>query len=205
MKYPRIPTFTLEGIDGKIQTLQTVIGDNLSWIQHSFGKAERHAKLIDGKKEAYPVVFVDNKTDPVDVRPNDNFTALSFWDVIDPGRILYPGEEYSVVKYAFWEYDVALIIWANLNRIDDSVYNETKSQMRQDVINVLETKLISEDVEFQAGEIYDKSVTQVFEGYDLDNEETTMKWPFVAFRINGVVRFKRACPVSNSYSVTTTN
>ena len=49
------------------------------------------------------------------------------------------------------------------------------------------------------------SVTQVFAGYDLDNDENAMKWPFVAFRINGVIRFKRECPISNTYSVTTTN
>ena len=41
VKCPRNPTFTLKGIDAKIQLLQTALADNLPWLEHSFGKAER--------------------------------------------------------------------------------------------------------------------------------------------------------------------
>jgi len=205
MKYPRIPTFNLEGIDGKIQILQTIIADNLSWIQYSFGKCERHEKIVNDKKEVYPVCFVDNKTDPIDVRPNDEYEAYSFWDVKDPGRILYPNDEseYAIRKYAIWEYDVSLIIWANIKRINSLAYNETKSQMRQDIVDILETKLLGNDVTFWSGEIFERDISQVFAGFDLSNDENVIKWPYVAFRINGTVRFKRLCPVNNTYSVTT--
>jgi len=203
-KYPRIPTFTLQGIDEKIQILQVALADNLSWLQYSFGKSEVHEKIVDGEKEKYPVVFVDNATDPIDVRPNDNYTAYAFWDIIDPGRILYPNEglEYGLRKYAIWEYDVSLIVWANLKRIDDSAYNETKSEMRQDILNVFETDLIGKNVQFAVGEIFERDITQIFEGYNLNNEENINKWPFVAFRFNGVIRFKRKCPVDISFSLT---
>lgn len=205
MKCPRIPTFTLEGIDAKIQLLQTVLGNNLSWLQYSFGRADRHEKEVEGATEAYPVVFVDNTTDPIDVRPNDNYESMAFWEVIDPGRILYPNDEVNAAlrKYAIWEYDVALIVWANLKRIDDSAYNETRSKMRQDILDVFETKILGNDVTFWAGEIFERDITQVFVGYNLSNEENIIKWPFIAFRINGTIRFKRKCPVDNTYSVTT--
>ncbi|KKN09719.1 hypothetical protein LCGC14_1043710, partial [marine sediment metagenome] len=114
VKCARTPTFTLTGIEEKIQILQTVIGNNLSWLEHSFGKCERHETEEAGETIVKPVVFVDNTSDPQDMRPNDNYRAYAFWDVIDPGRTEAPGEERSVRKYIMWEYDVALIIWANL-------------------------------------------------------------------------------------------
>lgn len=202
--YKVIPTFDLEGIDSKIQLLQLALEDNLSWLQYSFGKCERHEKIIEGTKEVYPVCFVDNTTDPIDVRPNDNYESMSFWEVQDPGRISYD-DEYAIRKYAMWEYDVSLIIWANLKRIDSSHYNETKSRMRQDIIDVFETKLVGSDVTFWVEQIFEKDILQIFVGYDLNNEENIIKRPFVAFRINGIIRFKRKCPVSNTYSVKTSN
>lgn len=203
-KCPRKPTFTLEGVEAKIQILQTVLADNISWLQHSFGKAEKHDKIVNGEVESYPVVFVDNTSDPIDVRPNDNYEAYCFWDITDPGRIDYLNQdEFAAKKYAFWEYDAALIVWANLKRLDDSPYNEVKAQLRQDLLDTLGLQLIGQNVQFQAEEIFDKDIVQVFEGYTLNNEWNIAKWPYVAFRINGVIKFRIKCPVSNSLSVTT--
>ncbi len=199
---PRIPTFTLKGIDAKIQILQTTLGEELPWLQYSFGKAERHEKEVDGETIVFPTAFIDNTSDPIDLRPNDNYISYAFWDVIDPGDLIYPeDEQYSVVKYADWEYDVALIIWADVDRIDSGNKNETKAKMRQDIIDVFETKLIGKNVMFQSGEIFDRNVDQIFLGYNLENKEGLIKWPFVGFRVNAVIRFNRECPVDNSYSV----
>ena len=203
VKCARIPTFTLTGIEEKIQILQTVIGNNLSWLEHSFGKCERHETEEGGETIVKPVVFVDNTTDPIDMRPNDNYRAYAFWDVIDPGRTEAPGEERSVRKYIMWEYDVALIIWANLKRIEDSSYIETKAQFREDVLNVFETKLIAQNVDFMPTENFDRDINQIFLGYTLDKSWNINKWPYIAFRFNGTVRFNRKCPVDNTYSRTT--
>jgi len=201
MKIPQIPTFNLQGIEAKIQILQTALSDNLSWLQYSFGKCERHEQMVNDEKVVYPVCFVDNKADPVDVRPNDNWESYAFWDVIDPGRMDYPGEELSVMKYTMWEYDAALIVWINLKRLSDAVYNETKSQMREDIINVFETNLIGRNVLFLPSQIYDRDIEQIFTGFNLSQEWNINKWPYVAFRVNGIIRFNRKCPGSNSYSV----
>lgn len=198
---PRIPIFSLTGIEAKIQTLQTVLGNELSWLQYSFGKCERHEKIEKGEKVVWPVCFVANKSDPIDMRPNDNYESYAFWDVIDPGRTDYPGQERSVRKYTMWEYDVALIIWANLKRIDDSAYIETKAQFREDILNVFEVNLIGQNIIFVPGEIFDRDIEQIFAGFDLTQEWNINKWPFVGFRLNGIIRFNRKCPISNIYSI----
>ncbi len=202
-KCPRIPTFSLEGIEAKIQILQTVIGNQLSWLEHSFGKAERHEQIINDEKVVSPVVFVDNTSDPIDVRPNDNYKAYSFWDITDPGRIDYLNQdEFAAKKWAFWEYDASLIVWANLKRLDSSPYNETKSQMRQDILDVLGLQLIGQNVQFQVSEVFDRDINQIFAGYTLVNDYNIIKGPYVAFRVSGVIKFHIKCPVSNSFSLT---
>ena len=204
VKCPRIPTFNLEGIEAKIQILQTVLGDNLTWLEYSFGKAERHTKLVNEEIESYPVVFVDNTTDPQDSRPNDNWSAFCFWDIEDPGRIDYLNQdEFAAKKWTFWEYDASLIVWANLKRIDDSAYNETKSKLRQDILDTLGLQLIGQHVQFHAGEVFDKDINQIYAGYTLHESHNILKKPYAAFRVTGVIKFHIKCPVNNTYSVIT--
>ena len=87
MKTPRIPSFTLTGIADKIQTLQETLDSNLSWLDYSFGLAERYEKLVDDETHVLPLCYVDNTTDPYDMRPwpNDSWDSYSFWHVDDPG------------------------------------------------------------------------------------------------------------------------
>jgi len=203
MKCPRVPTFTLFGIDAKIQLLQVSLGTSLDWLTYSFGRSYPYSKDVNGTIETYPVVFVDNTTDPQDMRPDDNCIAMAFWTVADPGRIEYDNQDiYSAVKSGRWEYDVSLIVWVNLKRLDSSSYNETKSQLRQQIVDALQKKLYGVDVMFTPVEIFDQDVEQVYEGYDLSNPESVMKGHFVAFRVAGVLTFKSTCPISTTYSVT---
>ena len=202
MKCPRIPTFTLKGIDAKIQLLQVSIGTSLTWLEYSFGKAEPYTREVDGKIETYPVVFVDNTTDPQDVRPDDAYKAMAFWTVEDPGIIDYDNQDiYAAIKSGRWSYNVSLIVWANLKRLDDSPYNETKSQFREDILDALQRKLYGTDVQFTTVEIFDQDVDRIFAGFDLLNAENVIKGEFIAFRVSGVLTFKSSCP-SNTYSVT---
>ena len=202
MKCPRVPTFTLKGIDAKIQLLQVSIGTTLDWLTYSFGRSYPYTKEVNGVIETYPVVFVDNTTDPIDVRPDDNHIALAFWTVADPGRIEYDNQDiYAAVKSGRWEYDVSLIVWVNLNRLDSSPYNETKSQLRQDIVDALQKQLYGVDVQFTVVEIFENNIEQVYEGYNL--QDNSMKGKFVAFRVAGILTFKSECPVSNTYSAPT--
>ncbi len=201
-KIPRIPTFNLKGIEGKIQTLQIALGNQLSWLQYSFGVVLPHQKETEGGLVTYPGTFVDNVADVIDLRPSDNYSAYSFWEYTDPAEFpIHDGTEYSMTKYPMRVYNVSLIVWADADRIDSGNRNETKSEMRQDLINFFETGLIGMPLVFNISEIFDRFANQIFVGYDLDNTENIIKWPFVGFRINGVLSFNRECPVDNSYSV----
>lgn len=201
-KIPRIPTFNLKGIEAHIQTLQVALGSSLSWLQYSFGVAIPHQKEVKGAIVNYPVVFVDNATDPIDVRPSDYYHSYSFWEYTDPAEIITPeGSEYSVISNGDYEYNVSLIVWADVDRIDTGNRNETKSKIRQDLIDFFKNQAMSTGVLFNVTQIFDRFADQIFVGYDLDNIEGVIKWPQVGFRINGILRFNRECPVNNTYDI----
>ena len=205
-KAPRIPTFTLQGIADKIQTLQTTLASNLSWLDYSFGMADRYEKLVNEETHVIPMAFVDNTTDPIDLRPwpYDTYDSYAFWHVEEPGEVLYPNDELkaAIRKYATWEYKVACIIMANPKMIDDSPFNETKSQLKQDILEVFQN---NPDISFTfwITQVFERDITKIFAPYTIEKSQEVLKYPYVAFRFEGTLQFKQLCPVSNSYSVTT--
>lgn len=202
-KDPRIPTFDLAGIAGKIQILQTTLADNLSWLEHSFGVADRHEKNANDEPEIIPVAFVDNTTDPIDLRPFPyEYESYAFWHVDDPGEISYPNEELNLAirKFEIWRYAVSLIIVADTKRIDDGPYNETKSKMKEDVLEILRGN-VDITFGFWLTQVYEKDVAKIFDPYTIEKPEGVLKQNIVGFRFDGIVEFKQKCPISNTYSV----
>ena len=202
-KVPSIPTFTLKGIDNKIQQLQVIL-TGLSWLDYSFGLCE-HAHRKEGERTInYPAQWINNKTDYVDLRPFPNDTySYCFWDMEDPADVQYGQEqEYAKRKYAHYQYPVACIFVMDLNLIDNtSTFNETKSKLREDIMNKFETGLITFDAHFWPEKIYEKDITQIFKGFTIDKPDE-WKFPYQAFRIEGQLLFKRACLVSNTFTIT---
>jgi len=205
-KSPRIPEFTLQGIADKIQTLQSTLDSNLSWLDHSFGLAERYEKLVDDETHIIPMAYIDNTSDPIDLRPwpYDSYDSYAFWHVEDPGEVIYPNEglDLAIRKYAIWEYQVACIIMANPKIIDDSSYNETKSELKQDILEVFQN---NPDITFgfRITQVFERDIIKIFAPYTIEKSQEVLKYPFVAFRFDGMLQFKQKCPVSNTYSVTT--
>jgi hypothetical protein len=205
MKTPRIPTFTLAGIADKIQTLQETLDSNLSWLDYSFGVADRYEKLVGDETHVLPLCYVDNTTDPIDMRPwpNDSWDSYAFWHVDDPGNVEYSDEIGAATrKYAIWNYNVACIVVADPQKIDDSPYNETKSNFKNDILKVFQNNT---DINFAfwITGVYERNVEEIFAPYTIVEQQKVLKYPRVAFRFEGTIQFKQACPINNTYSVTT--
>jgi len=207
-KDPRTPTFSLTGIAAKIQTIQTTLASNLSWLDYSFGMADRYEKLVDDDTHVQPLAYVDNTTDSIDLRPwpHDTYDSYAFWHVDDPGQVTYNNDEVNaaVRKYAHWQYNVALIVMADCRKIDDSPYNETKSKLKQDILDVLQNN-IDINFTFWLGEVFERDILKIFDPYTIEKPQEVLKYPFVGFRFNGTIVFKQQCPINNTYSVTTRN
>jgi len=205
-KIPNIPTFTLKGVNDKIQDLQTILGDNLSWLDYSFGLCEHAKRQEGGEIITYPAQWSANKTDYMDLRPfPDDTYSYAFWDIEDPAEVVYnEGMPAGKRKFAHYRYSVACIVVVDIKQIDNYfTFNETKSKLREDIVNVFEAKtdMLGFSGTFWITGIYEKDITQIFKGFTI-NKPDEWKFPYQAFRIEGQLSFKRACPVSNTYTIT---
>ena len=202
-KKPQIPTFTLKGVDDKIQDLQVIL-TGLDWLDYSFGLCEHASREEDGETTTYPAQWINNKTDYIDLRPFPmDIYSYSFWDIEDPGEIQYNNEgvQYGKRRFAHYLYNAACIFVMNIKQIDNtSTFNETKSKIREDIINRFETAMITFDSFFTPQRIIEHDIVQIFKGFKIDKPEA-WKFPYQAFRVEGELLFKRACPVSNTYSL----
>lgn len=205
-KIPNIPTFPqLKGIDLKIQSLQTILSDNLSWLQYSFGICERMKKTVNDEEITIPAGFAANRSDYIDLRPfpDDSWNSYSFWDMEDPADVKYDNTEaqYSKRQFAHYLYNISCIFVIDVNKIDTNyTFKENKSRMREDIADCFETNLIDFDSHFWINQIFERDIEEIFKGFTIEQPERIMKYPLIAFRFECFLLFKRACPVNNIYS-----
>ena len=202
---PRIKTYNYaEGIDSKIETLQNILSDNLLWLDHSFGLATPVKRNEKDRLIEIPVAFVDNTSDPIDLRPfpDDLYRSYSFWDMKDPAVIKYSeGQEFSSRKYSIIQYEIACIFVVDCKKIDNQLtYKETRSHLRDEIFKVFEDYSTDIPFAFYIKNIFERDINKIFDGYTLDEPEKIIS-PYYAFRVEGLLEFKRKCPISYTYSV----
>ena len=70
-------------IESVIQELQTVLKDNLAWLDYAFGKSYKLVKLVNNVEYKYPAVYAGNR-EYLSVLPDDIVGNISFFEVHDP-------------------------------------------------------------------------------------------------------------------------
>ena len=194
-KEPQINTFTnLQGVDGEVQKIQSLMVSRLSWLDYSFGLAENYTKQVDGEKYTIPVFFDTNYTDAQDLRPNDQWVDYCFWTYQDSGEVLYgDGVDNMVYRKGkpYITYPVSCIFYMRLPKTGN--YKVLKTQRRQEVIEFFDTLTGYAGIVAPTQWI-DHDIKAVFDGYDLGElEERWMNLPFYALRVNMDIKFRNYC------------
>lgn len=150
-------------LDKILQDLQTVLADNLNWLNYAFGKAY---KLVehenDGSKFIYPAAYVGN-SEYVSLLPNDNFGNFCWFDIYDPQEITQVVQ--STPQFTF---NGAVIFWFNLNDIfpdADAMYTE---EVKDDIIRLLTTPgIIKSNGRLNITKIYER-FENIYKGYSIE-------------------------------------
>lgn len=199
---PSVPTFLgVKNIESKVQAMQAVVATHLPWLNYSFGLADRFVEEGENSTRIYPAAFMTNG-DPYDCMPNDRH-AFSFWKIADPTTL----EHFDENAYDRWPYmltEIDFIVFVNIKRVDNflSMYI-TRSKLRQDIINTLTNKM-SGNFKLVPKTIYENDITEVYDGYSVDQIENVMKQlPYWAIRVSCELRYLSDCPVPNAYIVGT--
>lgn len=191
-KRPQIRTFTnLKGIDKEVQDIQNLM--SFTWLDYSFGVAET---LVRDGVSAFPAFFNTNKSDPQDLRPNDNWGAYAFWTYSTPLTSTY-ADGVDRMKYrkrnVLRTQEISCIFYMNLKKITSDDYKVKKTAIRQDIENFFDS-LTSYKGMVIPDQLIDYDIKEVFNGFDLgDLPERWFYLPYYAVRVDMEIQFYSDC------------
>lgn len=194
-------------IDVPIQSLQQAIA-TLPWISKSFARAYLACKKLEGpgglgsKVSYYPQVwqgFEDDgrARDLLNVMPNDNLEAQSFFKVEEPIECL----KYLPNNFSIMSAKLSIIFWFNMERIQDRLdpgkvlnysYNEV---LKGSVQRILTNHMFDTDGnDLKVLRVYE-TPKQVYNGYTIDDvRDQELTYPFGGFRFECQLVYRESCP-----------
>jgi hypothetical protein len=201
-KTPVIPTLTLKGLDSKIQTIQTKLASDLSWLSKSFGLADRIVELKNDKPYVYPAVFESNTIDPISLMPSDAYSAFCFWTKTGDS-VINPNDNFAP-KNPIIRQNVSCIFYMDIHRIDTVfAYKGTKSKITEDIFNFFNKVNVSGQL--VAKKFTEDDITKVYEGFSLEQLDNKFKmYPRWACRMDFELSYRDSCYVNNTYTGTET-
>jgi hypothetical protein len=124
-------------VDNRIvQSLQVSLAE-LGWIENIYPMAERGERSNgdDGSTVVYPRILKQDCSDYIDVFPDDRQNSFSFFE--RRGNLDLDNIEEDMT------YELGLIVWADLKKVDATKSHDFTDQLIVDVINKIKNTSIS--------------------------------------------------------------
>jgi hypothetical protein len=176
------------GVDFEIQELQKEL-EHLQWLEYSFGRAFLSVRPQTGEPNyLYPAVYIGKK-DYYDASPNDYLRAYSFMTADSPITV----ESYDVGEYLKLNQQVSLIVWGNLNKVNQSLGNRYGdehfgSELLHQILSVIKLNR-----SFTVKSIHDNART-VFSDFSVRNKNYKLFYhPYFCYKIVMNCTFEQEC------------
>lgn len=172
--------------DKLIQELQVGLADNLPWLAHSFGKAERLVKEIKWKRYFTPNLYI-GYNEYMNIEPDSRLGNYSFFTLDEPQVIRYARGERNHITAPY-----SLIFWLDLRKIPDKEQRNTES-VKAEILHVLNGMILPREGRFSVTNVYEKA-ENVFQGFTLDEiDNQYLMHPYCAFRFTGEMEVEDEC------------
>ncbi len=164
--------------DRVIGYVQEGLADNLLWLNHAFGKAERLVKIIDGKWIYSPNLYV-GKNEYELITPDSGIGNYCFFTVDDPEDVEWVVGDTSTLKAPF-----SLIVWVDMRTIETDDERNTES-VKQQILSILNGQLWIKHGRIRINRIYEKA-ENIFKGFTLDEiDNQFLMQPYCGWRFEG--------------------
>lgn len=161
-----------------VQTINTKLSE-LTWLSACYGIAQvAEMKTDDGSIERFPRVYSNTSATPkgyYDVRYNDSLTAQTFFEREGDIPFGQTDEENEVT------YSLALVCWANLNRVDPGRAYDYTDLLAGAILKVLNDNYMG-DISNVRVDLRPDSAYSKYTMSDAENKFITL--PYTAFRIS---------------------
>ena len=175
--------------DKVIGELQEDMKNSLTWLDASFGRAERLVKTIDGKRVYTPNVYKGGDQYEL-LLPDDRLGCFSFFVLHEPQEMLNRMQMEVRIKTPF-----SLIVWVDMRRVEKkmSMPDDRNSEyVKEQVLSVIQRARISTG-SVLVTKIYERA-ENVFEGFTLDEVQNQfLMSPFAGFRFYGEMIVTNDC------------
>lgn len=175
--------------DKVINEIQQALKNGLPWLDHSFGRAERLVKVIDGKRIYTPNVYKGNNNYEV-LLPDDRLRCFSFFVLSEPQELMNRMQTEIRIKAPF-----SLIVWVDLRKVEKAMNQPDQRNteyVKEQILGVLETAFPKKG-HFSIQRIYQRA-ENVFEGFTLDEVQNQfLMSPFAGFRFYGELIVTNDC------------
>ncbi|MCM1077872.1 MAG: hypothetical protein NC344_06880 [Bacteroidales bacterium] len=172
--------------DKVIANIQQGLAENLPWLNHVFGKAERLVKKIEGKRYYSPNIYIGGNDYEL-IAPDSNFGNYAFFTLDDPQEISWNIGETSQLKVPF-----SVIVWVDMRTLED-VDERNAEMVKQQIIRVLNGGFWLRHGSIRFNKIYERA-ENVFAGFTLDEiDNQYLMQPYCGWRFAGVMSIKDDC------------
>lgn len=180
---PAAPAFT----DLVIGQIQDVLKANLSWLDYSFGKAQKLATVKDKQKHVYPAVHL-SAGEYLNVFPTDQFRNFSFFLIEDPQKVDFNAHVHNQVTAKY-----ALIFWVNLDDIFAGSEDRNTEALKAEIVKVLTRKTFLTFGRLTLSAIYEQA-ENIYKGFNIKEVESQfLMQPYAGFRFEGELTFTEPC------------
>ena len=181
-------------LDKVIGEIQTGLVENITWLDVAFGRAQRLAKMANGKRIITPNVFCGGwnghgPNDYLEVSPDSKIGNFSFFEIEDP-QTIDAGPWAREIKAPF-----GLIVWFDLTRVYNVADNRNTERLKAEILHVLNGRagwhLTGGRV--LVNKIYERA-ENIYRGYtltEIDNQ--FLMHPYAGFRFDGLLEFDELC------------
>ena len=180
-----------KGLDKVIENLKTKV--SFSWLERSYGLAERHVELREEKPYVFPAYYATADADPISMMPSD-IRSFCFW--IRNGDAKFIDAEYAQLPLI--NYPLSLIFYMDISKLGTN-YKEVRSKVTEDIFNffsTVHTGCILTPLKF-----IEDDITKVYDGFTLDSLDNKWKiYPKWCCRMDCEIKYRYSCYSLNTYA-----
>lgn len=176
--------------DAVIENICTGLKSKLSWLDESFGRAERIVKQIDGRDYYLPAVHIGGGRNPneyIELSPDSQIGNFSFFWMLDPQNVIWRPRIQGNFRDPF-----ALIFWFDLRKVYDELDNRNIMNLESEVLKAL-NEIMLPNGHITVSKVYHlpENIYREFSLKNVDNQ--FLMHPYAGFRIEGELYYEQPC------------
>lgn len=183
MSLRRIPAVPVNDnpvlFDKVIAQIQQTLKDELSWLDYSFGRAQKLVENREQREYIYPGVHIGNG-EYVNVFPDDELGNFSFFMIEDPQRVDFNARSFNAISTKY-----SLIVWLNLDKIFAGEKDRDSEKIKAEVLEVLTRRIYMSYGRVTVEEIYEEA-KNIYKGYSIrEIDSQFLMQPYYGMRFEG--------------------